>query len=80
MKKKLIITAALLVSLASCTYTTTNSSYSAKGGCVPIVRPAPVVVQPAPIVVRPVYYNTVVEPPIFRRTVYTYTPYGVYCD
>ncbi len=80
MKKTILITAAVLLGLTvSCTYNT-NSSYSSKGAYVPVVRPTPIVVQPAPIVVRPVYYNTVVEPPIFRRTVYTYTPYGVYCE
>jgi hypothetical protein len=78
MKKTLTLIAASLLSLtASCTYNT-NGSHNSKGACVPIVQPAPVVVQP---VVRPVYYAPVVEPPIVRRAyIYTYTPFGVYCE
>jgi hypothetical protein len=59
MKKTILITAAVLLGLtASCTYNT-NTSYSSKSECVPIVRPAPVIVRP---VVRPVYIEPVVEP------------------
>lgn len=73
-----IIAAGLFAFMASCTYYTNSGNYSSKGACVPIVHPAPVVVQP---VVRPVYYTPVIEPPIVRRTyIYTYTPFGVYCD
>lgn len=81
MKKTLTtIAAGLLLLTASCTYNTNsgNNSYSSKGAYVPAVYPAPVVVQP---VVRPVYYTPVIEPPIVRRAyIYTYTPFGVYCE
>ena len=83
MKKKLIITAALLMSLASCTYNTNSGNYSSKGAYTPVVQPVSVAVQPVyRTVYRPVYVEPVVE---VRPVVYsgcyarTILPYGVYC-
>ena len=74
MKKTLTIIAATLIAFtASCSYST---SYSSKGGCVPVVQPASVVVQP---VVRPVYIEQVVRPIHVRPIVYSpYIRYSCY--